>query len=261
MTGREILCNEIVTMKLHTPFIIATTAIGLSSLVMAGEETTSIVPCKGSADSFRPWNIEASYLYMEADGESGYSNYDGQDHNSGYRLGISYQPTPESIGGRFTYTNFEGTQLSGVDNEDGPKLNVFDLEAFKTTQLGGVDLSYSLGVRFIDLYEPYGGGADVNYDGFGPVAGIEATYGLSCNFSLYANARVAFIFGEDDVNEVGGDAIMYQAGAGVQYDLCGLGLSGAYTRLGFEHQAYPELAYDDSDGNVAGVVFSLGYSF
>ncbi len=246
-------------MKPHTPTIIATAAIGLSSLVMAGE-VSSVAPCKGSADSFSPWNVEASLLYMIANGESRASNYQDQDYEAGFRLGVSYKPSVESYGARLIYTNFEGSSGPGTF-EDGPDFQIFDLEGFQTTKVGAVDLSYSLGVRFADLFEPYNGGADVNYDGFGPVAGVEATYDLGCDFAVYGNARVAYLFGSDEEDEVDDEHYTYQVGLGVQYDLAGLGLSGAYTRLGYEYQAYDEVAYSDSNSDISGVVLSFGYNF
>jgi len=158
------------------------------------------------------------------------------------------------------FFDFNGIQDLTESDEKGPNIQSFEFEAFKSFDRGSFQGEYSLGLRYFDIYEPYADGADVDYQGFGPVLGLEVTKEIGAGFSLYANTRVGYPNGEDDSDYVDDHSWTYQLGAGIEHDVSLMGLNG-YVRLGAKVQHFTSIVYGNKNGNVAGGVFSLGLSF
>ncbi|HEX5789982.1 MAG TPA: Lpg1974 family pore-forming outer membrane protein [Luteolibacter sp.] len=244
-------------MKLIHTLTIASAVLGLAGTSMAG--TSAAAPASCSPDAFNQWNVELSLLHQRARAHE----YDSQDNEDGYRLGVSYQPCPESLGYSVTYTEFKGTQYA--PNNDGPDTMTLDFEAFKTgLQLGPVDCSYSFGLRYFDLVETRFAGStvEVDYRGFGPVVGFDASYALPYNFSLYGNAKLAYLFGHDrQANLADEDEYVFAFGTGLRYDItCCPMIEGAYVKAGYEVLHLNHLA-DSGTAKIQGWVFSVGYDF
>ena len=225
---------------------------------MAGEETVAAKGVLPVAPPSCPWTLEAALLYLEADSEDS-SGYEGQDYETGYRISLAYQADKSSWGYRLRYFDFEGTNRGG-DFEDGPEIQTVDLEAFKPITLGSWSGEYSVGLRYLDIEEPYGTSLDVDYSGFGPVVGIDLTRDLSGPWSVYVNGRASYLFGDDDADSAPDDAPVLELGAGIQRTL-NIGNCGGYVRLGVEAHRYFELAYDETDGDLFGGVLAFGVGF
>ena len=237
-------------MNINHLFKTSCVVLALSSHAFAGSDEVAAV-----SDSHQPWTLEASLLYMYAEGQGTNAHYYGQDHEVGYRFNLGYQPTAESWGYSLTYTQFQGTQ-SGT-SEPGPEFSIYDLVATKDTSFRGFDYSYFLGIRFMDLEEPYSGSFDVDYSGFGPIVGVYASQELSNGFSLYANTGISYLFGDDKEEYVPDETYTWQIGVGVQYDIS----ENAYVKLGYEYQHYEKMAYTSDNFSVDGFVLSVGYKF
>ncbi|HEX5789980.1 MAG TPA: hypothetical protein VFY13_02455 [Luteolibacter sp.] len=242
-------------MKLIHTLTIASAVLGLAGTSMAGSSAAAPASC--SPDAFNQWTVEASYLYLASEGQ-----YQAQDHESGYRVGVSYQAAAESIGYRLTYTQYMGTpNPQALQSEDGPELDIYDLEAFMDQSYGNLSVEYALGVRYLGLDEPYDGGYDVGYSGIGPVAAVELSYPLAYGFSLYGNFRTAYTFGSDANDELNDQLFMIQTGFGLGYDLAGLGLPNAYAKVGYEFQNYIKGSYGKENAEISGLNVTIGYSF
>ncbi|HEX5789981.1 MAG TPA: Lpg1974 family pore-forming outer membrane protein [Luteolibacter sp.] len=247
-------------MKLIHTLTIASAAFGLAATSMAGTSTAAPAAC--SPDAFNQWNVELSLLHQRARG----NDYTEQHFEDGYRLGVSYQPCPESLGYRVTYTEFKGTEdTSGIFEDHGPDITKIDFEAFKTgLQLGPVNCSYSFGLRYLDIVEDsldFVFIREVDYRGFGPVVGFDASYALPYNFSLYGEASAAYLFGHDKQGNASDDEYTFSFGAGLRYDItfCPM-IEGAYVKAGYEVEHLNQLTNANS-AKVQGWVFSLGYDF
>src|SRR6056297_1999028 len=196
------------TIKIHT----AVALLGLTSAAFAGEpESKVVVP--PPPEPTCPWTLEAALLYLKADSEDS-SGYEDQDYEFGYRLSLGYQPVPEGWGVRARYFNFEGTD--GSSSEVGPELWSFDLELFRNFSLGSWNGHYALGVRYLDLEEPYSSGYDVDYEGFGPTVGVELVRELGGPWAISAGGRASYIFGDDDEDEAEDEILILEAGLGIQ---------------------------------------------
>ena len=97
------------------------------------------------------------------------------------------------------------------------------------------------------------------FDGIGPVFGIEATRTVAERFDIYGNIRQSLLFGEDNYNGFTTDTLLAitEIGAGVQYNFA-LATVDAWLRAGFEGQYWWE---DASDIGLFGGVFSAGGRF
>jgi opacity protein-like surface antigen len=234
-------------------------ALGVSQLAFAGEEMAPVVDT--SAPSSSPWTLGIEALYLKADSETD-SGYESQDRELAYRLSLAYQ-NGDSWGLRLRYFNFEATELGSPsdDEEHGPKVQSIDLEAFHGFALGSWQGEYSLGLRYFDLREDYNGkGGDVNYDGWGPVAGVELVRPFNDTLDFYINARVAYVFGDDDENDTVIDTWTYEVGAGIQCNMT-LGDFDGHVRLGVEFQEWEDLAYNETDGEAFGYVLGFNMGF
>ena len=225
-------------------------ALGLTVPSFAGSEVGAI------DEAHNPWSVEASLLYMYAEGDGTDSHYEGQDHEVGYRLQLGYQPDADSWTYGLEFTQFEGTTDDG-GGEDGPEFMILDFTVSDDFQWNEFDLTYSLGLRYMDLEEPYSGSFDVNYEGYGPVVGLSATHEFIGPLSLYGEAEASFLFGDDSEEYVPDETFTWKIGVGLQYDFeC-----GAYMKLGYEFQQYANMAYDTNDFSVDGLVLSVGCEF
>lgn len=118
--------------------------------------------------------------------------------------------------------------------------------------------------------------------GVGPILGLEAEWGFGCNFDLYANAAVSFLYGEFDIrlrdDEVflGGEdhcnvhkhlkatQSIFDAGAGVRWKTCFCNDTQLYLQLGLEHHQYYNYNHIGScygDLSFDGVTFSARVDF
>lgn len=240
------------TIKIHAVVAL----LGLSSVAFAGEpESKAVVPPPPPPSC--PWTLEAALLYLEADSEDS-SGYEDQDYEFGYRISLAYQQDPDALGYRVRYFNFEGTD--GSSSEVGPEIWSVDAEVFRNFSLGSWAGQWSLGVRYLDLEEPFSSGYDVNYDGFGPTAGVELVRDLGGPWAIYANARASYIFGDDSEDEAEDETPVIEGGIGIQRSLS-IGNCDGYVRLGVEAQRYYELAYDYTDADLVGGVLAFGFGF
>lgn len=233
-------------------------AFGLCAFAMAGEEAPAakgVIPPPPPPSC--PWTLEAALLYLEADSEDS-SGYEDQDYEAGYRISLAYQADQSSWGYRVRYFSFDGTD--GSSSEEGPEIQAIDVEAFRPVSLGSWNGEWSVGVRHLDLEEPYAGSPEVDYDGLGPVVGIDLTRDLSGPWAIYVNGRASYLFGEDDEDHAADDTPVLEVGAGIQRSL-EIGNCGGYVRLGLEAHRYFELAYDDTDGDLFGGVLAFGFGF
>jgi|GEM_PF-1105256 len=233
--------------------------VGLSSFAVGGEYIAPPVSSGPAPSSTCAWTFEAAALYLKADSEDS-SGYEDQDFEWAYRLGIAYD-NGGCLGVRFRFFNFDGTNNSGSNDEQGPEIQSYDLEVFSGFALGSWQAQWSAGVRYLDRQEPYGGSYDVNYDGWGPTASIELTHPLTQALDFYVNARASFIFGDDDENEAADDTPVLEAGFGIQYNTVLFGNCESYVRLGVEGQRYKNLAYEYTDGDLYGGVLGFGLAF
>jgi opacity protein-like surface antigen len=241
-------------------FTTTLSALAITHSAFADEEMVPVVDTAPAASS-SALTLGVEALYLKADSEYG-SGYADQDNEFAYRLSLAYQ-NGDSWGLRLRYFNFEATELGSPSDEEehGPKVQSIDLEAFHGFALGSWQGEYSLGLRYFDLREDYNGkGGDVNYDGWGPVAGVELVRPFNDTLDFYINARVAFVFGDDDENGKDIDTWTYEAGAGIQYNLT-IGNCDSHVRLGIEFQEWQDLTYNEGDGNAFGAVLGFHMGF
>ena len=241
-------------MKSHR-LILAIISLGLASPAMAGP-SEAVAP----AEDHNPWTVEASLLYLFShDNETSDFGYRNQDHEEGYRLKLGYQPTPDFFNFSLSYLYYRGTERGKFD-ENGPRLDIVDFELSKGFDWGFAEGTYSFGLRSMQLYEPYGGGGDVDYTGFGPLASIELVRPLSGAFSIYCGLESAFTFGDDDAEQANDGIFQGQFEIGVQYDTTIMG-ADSYIRLGYEHQFYHSATYGAGDAQISGLALTLGTGF
>ncbi|MFT3879814.1 MAG: Lpg1974 family pore-forming outer membrane protein [Gemmatales bacterium] len=121
-----------------------------------------------------------------------------------------------------------GIQFSSVGNEENPsqlvfqnriRVTIWDLEATKNTRCGCLDLTWSAGLRYLQINQDYNadealinlppttsfpGGATIDQhirsqhtlNGLGPILGLEGRHNLWDTLRIYGSGRVGFIFCE-----------------------------------------------------------------
>lgn len=205
------------------------------------------------------WTLGASALYLEADGQ----NYGAQDYEFSYRLDLMYD-NGGTFGYRLSYFNFEGTDNYGKQkNDTNPEISSFDLELVRDLSLGSWQGSYSFGLRYLEYDDLHGDHSDIDFDGWGPTAGIDLVTPLGgSSWGVYCNVRGSWVFGEDDHIHDGGtdDLLILEAGLGIQYTW---GDCNSFLRLGVEGQRYFDVEQhgNSDDTDLLGAALKVGFRF
>ncbi len=128
-------------------------------------------------------------------------------------------------------------------------------------ELGSWQGEYSVGLRYFDIKEPYSNsGPEVDYDGWGPTVAVELVRPITDALSFYANARLAYVFGDADYQDESIDSLLIELGAGIQYNFA-LGNCESHVRLGVEAHQWSDLSYYEQDGGAFGAVLGFGFKF
>lgn len=235
-------------------------ALGVSQLAFTGEEMAPVVDT--SAPSSSPWTLGIEALYLKAHHSVGeFDDYSSQDHEFGYRLEAAYKDG-DNLGIRLRFFDFEGTD--GINNDASSafyadSIQAIDLEVFDNFELGAFNGEYAFGIRQFSYSEQYEGSDYVDFVGYGPTFALELVRPINDAISVYANTRVALVFGDDDVNNDDNTALITEIGLGLQYDF---GDCGSNVRLGVEAQHFSGVSNDSSeDASLFGGVLGLNFSF
>jgi len=163
------------------------------------------------------WGARLRYFYFEsADSISTIDNLsDRADAGTGI---ISVKSTASPL----------GIQFSSVGNEEDPstlvfqnriRVSIWDLEATKSTRCGCLDLTWSAGLRYLQINQDYNADEALNtlppstafppastidqhirsqhtLNGLGPILGLEGRHTLWDSLRVYGVGRVGFIFCE-----------------------------------------------------------------
>ena len=154
-------------------------------------------------------------------------NLDVVDVVAGYRL---------DLGDCFTVRPFAGLRVARIDQ----KIHIVD---------------FADGTDFGDLISE-----DVNnkerFRGIGPLLGLEANWNMGCNFSLYANASISWLYGKFHVRQtefedvvgasnfcevekhLNGTQAIADVGLGIRWQTCFCMNTQLIIQLGLEHHRY-----------------------
>lgn len=245
-------------MKLNQPktvLLASVMGVALSSPALAGgmektpilEKSPIVAP---ESDCACPWGVTAQALYLKAHSNEGTFD-DDQEEEFGYRVGLSYK-CDDKLGYRVRYFDWEGS------NDWYAEMSAIDLEVFDFFTLGAWAGQYSVGLRYATYEESMD---QVDFSGWGPTVGLEMTRKLSGPWSLYTNARVSLVFGEDDNGYDDSYIPIFELGAGIQYNFSAFGNCPSYVRLGFEAQNWSDITTNNDDASLFGATAELGLSF
>jgi hypothetical protein len=231
-----------------TALAITASAVFASTGLQAGEPVEAPPMSPSVADC--PWGLGLEAMLLKAHSNEGI--YDEQDEEFAYRVALSYK-AGDNLGFRLRYFDFEGS------GDEHPEMTAFDAEVFDSFTLGSWNGEFSLGLRFASFEET----DDLtDFNGFGPVLGLELTRTITGPLSFYANARTGLIFGEDDENEDDSFLATTELGLGLQYTFTMMGSCESYVRLGVEAQNWASISDNDNeDTGLFGGVLKVGFSF
>ncbi len=239
--------------------LIPSLALASLSFASAGSEKDVALPPPPPPSC--AWTLGASALYLEADGLNYNQNNNDQDYELAYRLDLTYD-NGGAFGYRLTYFDFEGTDGGrSVKNNYSPEISAIDLELVRDLTLGSLEGSYSFGLRYLEFDDVHGSHTHLEFSGWGPTAGIDLATPISGPWSVYANARASWVFGDDDLDDSDmNDLLILEAGLGVQYTFGGC---DSYVRLGLEAQRYFDVDADgyEDDVDLAGLALRVGFRF
>ena len=211
--------------------------------------------------------------------------------NPGFRVGAGYQFGNSSWKYGLIWTHFDSKSHSGdeikikwnlhFDTVDGLagytcSLNdSFFLTAFGGVRVARIDQSLHLDTPLLTFF---------NHDkeefcGAGPLVGLEAKYTMGCNFSLYANMAVSWLYGRYHVHfsdfnlfasgstlsnqkkNFNSNQYVTDAGLGIQW-IYPIFTGNLFVRLGLEHHQYFDYNYlENGDLSLSGGILSLGLEF
>lgn len=208
--------------------------------------------------------LHGSLLYLQSY-NTDVNEYDGE-WDMGYRGKLGYENDTglfAEITAFYHDTDFTGEVIPPASRVTG-NMEFFYLDATvgDTFHCGELCLRVSGGLRYGHQVfdEDWGGMRNVtDFDGVGPVFGLDVTRDINDGFSIYANFRQSLLFGESDYNGFKTDTLasVTELGAGVQWNF-DLGKNDAFVRAGFEGQYW---LVDDSHIGLLGGVLTLGATF